>query len=129
LCGNRNEIQELGYRVEEDGAIVDATGRPVSAFGARRALLSELSPAASFISYNYTVRGDDHAYAELARAALSRAENQWGWLFRTLTASHGDVADRAERDGGYNSGRDGLQELLTVRTALAWRATYCRRML
>ena len=57
LCGDRAEVQELGYRVRDDGVILDEEGKPFSKLGARRAILNDLSPAATFIAYNYNTPG------------------------------------------------------------------------
>src|SRR5207237_5100363 len=53
LCGDRGEVQTLGYRVLDDGTILNEEGRPFSKLGARRAILNDLSPAATFISRSY----------------------------------------------------------------------------
>lgn len=61
LCGDRDTISSLGYQVRANGEIlqeiVDENNRkswvPFSTIGVRRALLNDLSPIASFISYNY----------------------------------------------------------------------------
>jgi len=57
LCGDQKTIESLGYRVQPDGTIEaqDENGKsgwqPFSKLGARRAILNDLSPAATFIAY------------------------------------------------------------------------------
>ena len=53
LCGDRSEVHELGYRVDEKGEIHDEIGKVFSKIGTRRSILNDLSPAATFIAYNY----------------------------------------------------------------------------
>ena len=61
MCGDREEVKLLGYQVQDDGTILrqetDEDGKtiwkPFSKLGARKAVLNDLSPAATFIAYNY----------------------------------------------------------------------------
>jgi hypothetical protein len=58
LCGNRVMVESLGCRVEKGSMILqpetDENGKtawkPLSKLGARRAILSDLSPVATFIA-------------------------------------------------------------------------------
>jgi len=60
MCGDKAVVESLGYRVDKDGTIrqqeSDKKGKmiwkPFSKLGARRAVLNDLSPAATFIAYN-----------------------------------------------------------------------------
>src|SRR5450756_398121 len=60
MCGDRAVVESLGYRVDKDGMISQqepdengkAVWKPFSKIGARRAVLNDLSPAATFIAYN-----------------------------------------------------------------------------
>src|SRR5208337_4466507 len=51
MCGNRAAVESLAYRVKQDSTIIDADGISFSQLGARRAVLGDLSPAATFIPY------------------------------------------------------------------------------
>jgi hypothetical protein len=53
LCGDRSEVQELGYKVDDKGNIYDESGKIFSRLGSRRVILNDLSPTASFISKSY----------------------------------------------------------------------------
>jgi DNA modification methylase len=93
LCGSRDEVLELGYRVQSDGTILNEDGKPFSKLGARRAILNDLSPAATFIAYNYNVPVDVDAYDRETSRILKEVEDEYGWMFRT---KHSNGANDAE---------------------------------
>ena len=53
-------------------------------WGARRAILNDLSPAATFISYNYNTPVDVAKFEEEARRILGECEKECGWMYETL---------------------------------------------
>ena len=53
-------------------------------WGARRAVLSELSPAATFIAANYNIPFDVDAFEKTARQILKEVETELGWMYETL---------------------------------------------
>ena len=83
LCGHRAEVQALGYRVRDDGVILDEEGKPFSKLGARRAILNDLSPAATFIAYNYNTPVDADALEREAKQIASTVESTYGWMYET----------------------------------------------
>jgi DNA modification methylase len=83
LCGDRKEVESLGYKVLEDGTILDEEGRPFSRLGARKAILNDLSPAASFIAYNYNAPVDIATFEQEAHRILSEVEAECGWMYQT----------------------------------------------
>ncbi len=60
-----------------------AEGRATPIWGARRAILNDLSPAATFIAANYTIPFDVDAFASAARALLDEVEEALGWMYET----------------------------------------------
>ncbi|HHV02341.1 MAG TPA: site-specific DNA-methyltransferase, partial [Bacteroidales bacterium] len=92
MCGDRNEVMALGYQVKPDGTILrnetDENGRkvwvPFSKLGARRAVLNDLSPAATFIAYNYNTPVDVAAFEKEAKRILKEIEKECGWMYETL---------------------------------------------
>lgn len=88
LCGDRSEVQELGYRVLDDGTILNEEGKPFSKLGARRAVLNDLSPAASFIASNYLLPFDHSAFEREAARILSKIKTEIGWLYETNHKNH-----------------------------------------
>ncbi len=62
----------------------EAEGRGKPEWGARRAILGDLSPAATFIAANYNIPFDVEAFAEAARRLLDEVEEEIGWMYETL---------------------------------------------
>ncbi|NLS44115.1 MAG: site-specific DNA-methyltransferase [Firmicutes bacterium] len=92
LCGDQATIESLGYRVEKDGVIykkeTDEDGKPIwqpfSKLGIRRAVLNDLSPAATFIAYNYNTSVDAEEFKREAKRILQEVEEECGWMYETL---------------------------------------------
>jgi len=92
MCGDRAAVESLGYRVDKDGTIsqqeTDENGKtiwkPFSKLGARRAILNDLSPAATFIAYNYNTPVDVEAFEREAKRILKEVEDECGWMYQTL---------------------------------------------
>ena len=83
MCGNRNQIKELGLTIDEDGYVRDSSKKLLSQFGIRHALLNDLSPAASFIAHNFTTKVDDSSIERVLMELLDKAEEKCGWLYET----------------------------------------------
>ena len=64
-------------------------------WGARRAILNDLAPAAGFIAANYTLPFDVAAFADAGRALLDEVEEELGWMYETL---HTDGKTRGRID-------------------------------
>src|SRR5690606_25242259 len=78
LCADGSIVQALGYRVDDQGAILapETDGsrpkwRKISRLGARRAVVNDLSPAATFIAYNYNRDVDSDYFATRVQPILS----------------------------------------------------------
>jgi hypothetical protein len=91
MCGDKATIESLGYKVEKDGTIsqqeTDENGKniwkPFAKLGARRAILNDLSPAATFIAYNYNSPTDVNAFEREAKRILKEVEDECGWMYET----------------------------------------------
>ncbi|MEP0805624.1 MAG: DNA methylase [Chloroflexota bacterium] len=86
LCGDKKTVESLGYRVDEEGVIWDED-KPISRLGARKAVLIDLSPAATFIAYNYNTPVDARAFEREAKRILAEVEKECGWMYETWHAS------------------------------------------
>lgn len=89
LCGDRNEVESLGYRVDEDGVIYEGA-KPISRLGVRKAILNDLSPAATFIAYNYNAPVETDSFVAQADQIIERVRTDIGWMYQTW---HPDVDD------------------------------------
>ena len=61
-----------------------AEGRESPEWGARRVILGDLSPAATFIAANYNLPFDVAAFSEVAGRLLAEVEAEVGWMYETL---------------------------------------------
>ena len=83
MCGDKNVVIELGYQVKSDGSILqeevaeDGKKKWVafSKLGERRAVLNDLSPAATFISYNFNTPVNILAFERSARKVIKEFES------------------------------------------------------
>ncbi len=106
LCGDRKTVESLGYRVEQDGTVFapqeDEEGktiwRPFSKLGPRRAVLNDLSPAATFIAYNYNSPVDPDEFEREAKRILEEVRKECGWMYATL-ATEGMTISRETVEG------------------------------
>jgi predicted RNA-binding Zn-ribbon protein involved in translation (DUF1610 family) len=99
LCGDRKAVQALGYTVDEAGAIYDG-GQRISRLGTRKAVLNDLSPAATFIAYNYNTPVDVAAFEREAKRILDEVETELGWMYATWHP-HCDDPDRVKARINY----------------------------
>jgi len=91
MCGHRATVESLGYQVKPDGTVLqqerDQSGNtvwtPFSKLGARKAVLNDLSPAATFIAYNYNTPVDVQQFGLEAKHILREVEEECGWMYET----------------------------------------------
>lgn len=86
-CGSapasyRHEI-EMAWKKE---------GRPAPKWGARRVILNDLSPAATFIAANYNLPFDVDAFARAGKQLLDELEAEIGWMYETLHSDGKTIA-------------------------------------
>ena len=58
-------------------------GRTAPQWGARRAILNDLAPAATFIAANYTLPFDVDGFSDAARRLLAEVDDEIGWMYET----------------------------------------------
>lgn len=59
-------------------------GKAAPKWGARRVILNDLSPAATFIAANYNLPFDVETFAKEGRRLLNEIERELGWMYETL---------------------------------------------
>jgi len=59
-------------------------GMEAPAWGARRAVLNDLSPAATFIGANYNLPFDVDAFAKAGKQLLAEVAKEIGWMYETF---------------------------------------------
>lgn len=92
MCGNREAVMSLGYQVAPDGTIFQEemddhdkkVWRPHSTLGVRRVALSDISPAATFIAYNYNAPVKLRDFEQRYREAIRDFKQQASWMWTTL---------------------------------------------
>ena len=91
MCGDKSAVQSLGYKVDNAGTIyrreTDETGAEAwtrfSQLGARPAILSDLSPAATFIAYNHNFPVDIPRLEHETGRILREVDERCGWMYQT----------------------------------------------
>ncbi|HAT8643600.1 DNA methyltransferase [Legionella pneumophila] len=91
MCGNREVVMSLGYQVRSDGTILQEVTnddgnkiwKAFSKLGVRKAVLNDLSPAATFIAYNYNTPVDIVAFEKEATHILNAVETECSWMYET----------------------------------------------
>lgn len=108
LCGDKKAVESLGYYVDDEGWIwerhpggqvskvsgvdVSTTSSgtsdtrhptPISRLGVRKAVLVDLSPAATFIAYNYNTPVDVEQFEREVQRILAEVEAECGWMYET----------------------------------------------
>lgn len=81
MCENPDP--EFKLRIENE--------MPGVSWGARKAILSDLSPAATFIAYNYNTPVDMVAFQQEAERILAEVEKECGWMYETQHVENGTV--------------------------------------
>ncbi|HRJ40955.1 MAG TPA: DNA methyltransferase, partial [Caldilineaceae bacterium] len=85
LCGDRAVVESLfPVRRTVSPTETSRTNSPTYRIGARRAILNDLSPAATFIAYNYNTPVDAGAFEREAKRILREVERELGWMYETL---------------------------------------------
>jgi len=92
LCGDRKEVESLGYKVSEEGGIYQKEVNEesdveewveFSQIGIRRAVLNDLSPAGTFIAKNYNALVDLNKFEEKIKKVIVDFKKTSDWMWDT----------------------------------------------
>jgi hypothetical protein len=79
MCGNPDN--EFKQALEEE---CRRNRRPLPTWGARKAVLNDLSPAATFIARGYNLPFDVEAFVETGERILAELNEELGWMYETI---------------------------------------------
>lgn len=83
LCGDASVVESLGYKQSKNNTLLNESGAPFSKLGPRRAVLSDLSPVASFIAHNYNTPLDAKRFDQAVDSFFAEIEDELAWMYRT----------------------------------------------
>lgn len=94
MCADKAIVESLGYKVDDTGQILEQKDSSewvaFSKLGARKAILSDLSPVATYIASHYNAQFDPETFEREANNVIAELESEYGWLYKT---SHIDGQD------------------------------------
>jgi hypothetical protein len=85
LAANYCGTAPAEYKREID-AKWEGEGRRKPSWGARRAILNDLGPAATFIASNYNTQFSIERFSSYAEMVLKEVEAELGWMYETIHA-------------------------------------------
>ncbi len=89
ICGN----PDLEFKERLENVM------PSVKWGIRRAILNDLSPAATFIAYNFNTPVDLKTFETEAKQILSEVEEEYGWMYETQHVIDGEKIFDQDIDG------------------------------
>ncbi|MFO7761089.1 MAG: DNA methyltransferase [Desulfobia sp.] len=127
LCGDQKTVESLGYKVDAKGDVYqqgtaekgETSRQHFSRLGTRKAVLNDLSPAATFIAYNYNTPVDVQEFEKEAERILREVEEECGWMYSTLIEAgdnEAQVKSWAEKLGACRTA-DEVRTLLAPRSS------------
>ncbi len=93
LCDDPSAVEALGYTVNQEDDIFDATGRHIGKRGIRRAILNDLSPSATLIAAGYNLTKFPVSFAKHGTELLRDFNSEYGWMYQTTDPTTGDVCE------------------------------------
>ena len=87
MCADKTIVESLGYKVNDKGEVFEKNGSlewiAFSKLGARKALLSDLSPVATYITSHYNAKFDPEKFEREANRIIEQLELKYKWLYKT----------------------------------------------
>lgn len=87
LCSDISAVEGLGYSVDRKTlAVKDDKGQTLSQIGGRFAVVSDLCPAATHLSYNFNFPFDDDGFEKEIDSLAEAVQQECGWMYQTRHA-------------------------------------------
>ena len=93
LCGSREEVESLGYKVAKTGTVLDENNTEVSLIGFRPAIVSDLAPIATFIARNLLSPVPQNEFIVEAKSVLAASKEAMPVLY---SVTHPETGRRGE---------------------------------
>ena len=93
LCGDPTTLTALGHTSKSNDELFDENGQRIGKKGFRRAILNDLSPAATLIAAGYNLTRFPGSFSELAEDLLMKFNREYGWMYQTTDLETGDTCD------------------------------------
>jgi len=93
LCGDTEELSALGLIGKESGTLVGPENTPIGKRGFRRAILNDLSPAATLIAAGYNLTTSPAAFQAYASDLLEQFNAAYGWMYQTIDPKSGETCN------------------------------------
>ena len=93
LCGDLNSLTKLGYEATQSREVLDKTGKVIGKLGVRKAILNDLSPAATLIAAGYNLTTSPETFSSLAKEFLKQFQEDYAWMYQTVDPDSNDVCD------------------------------------
>jgi len=93
LCDDPSTLAALGYTPKSNGELFDENGKNIGRRGCRRAILNDLSPAATLITAGYNLTRFPESFSKFATELLKTFNRKYGWMYQTKDAKSGDICD------------------------------------
>lgn len=93
LCDDPNTLAALGYTLKSNGELFDENGKSIGRRGCRRAILNDLSPAATLITAGYNLTRFPESFSKFATDLLKNFNRKYGWMYQTKDTKSGDTCD------------------------------------
>ena len=93
LCDDPSTLATLGYTTNTHGELIDRNGNTSGKRGIRRAILNDLSPAATLIAAGYNLSTSPKSFRDLASELLRKFNHEYGWMYQTTDPKSGDVCN------------------------------------
>ncbi len=81
-CADQKELHSMGLMVNENNEVTDLNN-VIGFFGSRNSIISDLSPAATHLSYNNNNSVDVIQFSKHAKNLVEIARKEFGWMFTT----------------------------------------------